>query len=336
MQKATVICVLPVRNESWVLRHFIECAQAWADLIILGDHNSTDSSIQMAKQYAKVRVIPLSNPAFDAALRRKMLFDEARAVPGKRLIFAIDADEMISANWTDSLEWNRMLEAEPGTSFNFDWVELLPGLKQCAIFGQQAAFIDDDKEYSSPSIHEQRIPPAGGEVVQLHDIKLLHYIDIDPKRMLSKHRWYKCVEYLEIGKRPWPICIMYQDTKIKSYDAPICSVEEAWIKGYTWLDDYKLTAKIPDQCYWYDEEVLNFFDTYGTRKFSKLNIWDVDWNQKAQLLSRKGNYSDPRSKPEVWIHKFIERHREELKLRQSFKWKAIRLFGKTVLRALGW
>jgi hypothetical protein len=129
---------------------------------------------------------------------------------------------------------------------------------------------------------------------------------------------------------------MYQDTRIKTYDAPVQSVDEKWLRGYDWLEKYRLDTKKQENCYWHDEEVLNYFDKYGTKRFGKLNIWDTDWNAKARLLGKDGNYSDPRSWYEVWLHKFIEKNREELKIKQNFKWKAIRLFGKTVLRAFGW
>lgn len=174
------------------------------------------------------------------------------------------------------------------------------------------------------------------EVVHLKEIKLLHFIDVDPERMFSKHRFLKCYEYLENGGRPWRICITYQDTRIKSYDAPIISLREEWIAGFNWLDEYRSRKENAGLCYWFDREVLNYFDKYGVKKFRKLNIWDVDWNQKAQLLNRRGHYQDPRSAYEVSVHKFIENHREELKIKQNFEWKAVRLFGKTVLRALGW
>ena len=336
MSDTQVICLVPVKNEAWILRDFIKCAKAWADIIIIGDHNSTDNSAGIAQEYGKVKVVSLHNTSFDRGLRRKILLDEARKIPGKRLIFSIDADEMISANWADSPTWSLMLNAQPGTRFRFDWVEPFPGLRQADVYEQVAAFIDDGTEYIGTMKHEPRIPSSRGEIVHVADIKLLHYIFIEPERMFSKHRWNKCVEIIELGKRPWPMCIMYQDTKIKSYDAPIVSVKEEWLRGYEWLEEYRSGKDQIEKCYWYDEEVLNFFDKYGVGRFRKLNIWDVDWNKKAQLLGRNGNYNDPRSTYEVWVHKFIEQHREELKIKSNFKWKAVRLFGKTALRALGW
>src|SRR5262245_59664221 len=191
MSDTKVICIVPVRNESWILQNFIESAQTWADLIIIGDHNSRDDSANIARTYAKVKVITFHDQSIDRGVRRNRLIEEARLVPGKRLVFTLDADEMISANWACSAEWQLMLNSKPGTRFEFDWIEPFPGLRQADTFSQLAAFVDDGSEYSNlgTEIHESRIPNTNGALVKLYDIKLLHYIFIDPKRMFSKHQW---------------------------------------------------------------------------------------------------------------------------------------------------
>ncbi len=336
MEKTNIICITPVKNEAWILKNFIECAQTWADFIIIGDNNSSDGSTNFLYQLDNVEVIDLGS-CYDENNSRKKLIEAARKIPGKRLIVSIDADEMLSADCKDSSEWEVMLNAPLGTGFVFDWVALLPGLRHCLIESEMpAAFIDDDTEYSGIKIHSPRIPDASGKQIKLEHVKLLHYIYIDPYRMFSKHRLYKCLELIENQNRPWQTCIKYQDTQIKGYGKPALPIQEKWLDGFNWLIKYRASEKVTEDCYWYDVEVLNYFDKYGTKKFSKLNIWDVDWNKKAKLLGRAGIYNDPRSWSEKRIHNFIEAHREELKISRSFLYRAIRLFGKTVLRAFGW
>lgn len=338
MPETTVICAVPVKNEAWILKDFIESAQAWADIIIIIDHDSSDNGMQIARQYDKVRWVPMHDPSVDRGHRRKALIEEARKIPGRRLIFTIDADEMLSANWKQSSEWGLLLNAPEGTRFDFDWIELFPGLEKYAGFFQSGAFVDDDSEYFNrgTETHESRLPLTKGQLVKLNDIKLLHCINVDMERMFSKHRWYKCMEYIETNRRPWSLCIMYQDIRIKTYDAPVLPVDPKWLDGYDWIEKYRSIGTDHGRCYWYDAEVLNYFDKYGTKKFSKLNIWDIDWNQKAQGMDRKGNYQDPRSRYEKMIHSFIETHREDLKIKHTIPMRMIRLLGKTVLRILGW
>jgi glycosyltransferase involved in cell wall biosynthesis len=336
--KTNVICIVPARNESWVLRHFIECASLWADTIIVGDHDSSDDTAEIARQYSKVRLISLHHSGSDRGLRRKILLDEARTIPGRRLIFSIDADEMLSANWSEDPEWALMLNARPGTRFAFDWLEILPGLNDAALFQKVVAFVDDGTDYIGTglrSIHEPPIPATKGELVHLNGIKLLHYILIDQERMFSKHRWVKCLESVEFGKRAWDMCVMYQDNQIKSYDAPLVPIRAEWLAGYRWLEEYRLEG-LSGRSYWYDEEVLNYFDKFGVNRFRKLNIWHVDWNRVADQLGRVGKYGDPRSWVEVWVHRFIEKHRENLKMKPTLKWKVVYKCGDRGLRLLGW
>lgn len=336
MSNTNVICVVPVKNESWVLSQFIESAKSWANHIIVLDDDSADGSGHIARQYDGVKVISRRDPPFDEDVRRRILIDEARKIPGKRLIFNLDADEMISANWNRSPEWSFMLDARPGTSFQFDWLELLPGLKQCAVFDKVVAFVDDGSEFRGLKKDSPKIPNTTGERIRLRDIKLLHYVFLEPQRMFSRHRWYKCLEYIEHKKSPWEICVRYQDTVIKTYNAPVIPVRKEWVSEYQWLDEYKSPEDQSEKVYWWDREVIKYFDTYGTSRFEKLNIWDVDWNRKAQLLGRTGNYGDPRSRVETWIHRYIAKHRAELKLGTNLTSRLINRFAKSVLRSLGW
>lgn len=339
MPDTSIICVVPVKNESWILGNFIESTLQWADQIIIGDHDSKDDSAEIASRYERVKVIHISDPSLDRGRRRKILIEEARKVPGRRLIFTIDADELISSNWAGNLEWDAMLNAPPGTKFEFDWIEIFPDTREgSAVFCLTAAFIDDGTEYVNwgSEIHESRLPNTGGEIIKINGIKLLHCDNIDPDRMISKHRWYKCVEYIEFGRRPWALCIMYQDVQLKTYFTDIGPLDESWFSTYPWLNDYFSKSRIRDDRYWYDEVVIDYFETHGVAKFRKLNIWDIDWNEKARRLGRMGRYDDPRSRFEKTVHRFIEKHREELKIKQTVKWKAVRLIGKTVLRVMGW
>lgn len=336
MSETTVICIVPVKNEAWILKNFIECAQLWADVIIVGDNRSTDESIQIA-QRNDCRVIDLG-PTFGEHNRRKRLIDEARTIPGKRLIVSMDADEALSANWSTSADWTLMMNAPPGSRFFFDLVEPMPGLEQCSIgpYPVGLAFVDDGQEFRGAEIHGPRIP-ASGTATNLSDIKLLHYIAIDQERMLSRHRWYKCLEYIEHHKGPWEICVRYQDTRLKTYDSPVLPLKEEWVKGYTWLDEYRSNAKASEKCYWWDGEVLNYFDRYSVERFRKLNIWDVDWNKKADLLRRRtGSYGDPRTLGEKLTHRFIQGHREQLKLKKQLPFKLADKFAKNILKLSGW
>lgn len=336
MSKPNIICVVSVRNDSWILKNFLECATKWADWVIVGDHNSTDNSVEIAQQFDCVKTI-FHEPSSSFLSRRRDLLVEARKIPGPRIIFILDSDEMISANWSESPDWRTILNAEPGVCFSFEWVELRAGLRDASVFWMPTIFVDDGSEYpAGEAIHESRVPITRFGLTKLYDIKLLHYAMIDPVKIFSKHRYYKCYEFIELKKRPWALDVYYQDTTYKTYNAPLIPVKDEWLEGYNWLNKYKEDKQQGQDAYWYDAEVLNYFDLYGVEKFRRLNIWDVDWNKKAELLNRRVGYRDPRSPYEVWIHKFIEKNREGLKMSPQFQYRVVRLFARTALRALGW
>jgi|SRR5579859_2768548 len=336
MTTPRIICMTSVRNDAWILRQFLEAAQTWAELIIVGDHCSTDDSSQIARQFVTVRLIAHQS-ASSFLDRRRDLLAEARKVPGQRLIFLLDVDEMITANWANSPDWDLMLRAQPGSRFSLNWLELYPGLSQTAVFWMPSVFMDDGTEYPlGERIHGSRFPGTSDDIIKLYDIKLLHYNLIDTERLLSKHRYYKCYEFIELKRRPWALDVYYQDTTFKSYGAPVVPVNEEWLRGYDWLAEYRSIDQRAERQYWYDQEVLRYFDQYGVAKFRKLNIWDVDWTRKAEMLGMKGSYRDPRSGYEIWIHRLIEKHREGLKMKPSLTYRLVRLFARTVLRAVGW
>jgi hypothetical protein len=105
--------------------------------------------------------------------------------------------------------------------------------------------------------------------------------------------------------------------------------------AYPWLDKYRSLAT-RDAFYWWDEELLNYFDRYGVETFRKINIWDVDWTSLSRKLGRPSLYRDPRNVLEIMMHKLIERYREQLKLGRPLPFRVVKLLARAVLPHLGW
>src|SRR6476659_3715040 len=98
MSRPQIIVLTPVRNEAWILDRFIKCTSLWADHIIIADQSSDDGSADLARKYPKVTVVENDNPEYDEADRQKLLLRTARLIPGPRVLIALDADEIMSAN----------------------------------------------------------------------------------------------------------------------------------------------------------------------------------------------------------------------------------------------
>ena len=89
MQKADqesrprIIVLVPVRNEAWILRTFLDCASLWADHIIVADQSSTDGSAEIAAGFPKVTVIENPSLVYSEVERQRLLIEAARRFPAR-------------------------------------------------------------------------------------------------------------------------------------------------------------------------------------------------------------------------------------------------------------
>ncbi len=312
MSKVSIICLTPVKNEAWILDRFLQCASLWADHIIIADQQSDDGSREIASKYSKVILIDNPSPTFNEPERQKLLINEARKIPGSRLLITLDADEMLTANFKDSPEWQTILQAPIGTVINFQWVNLCPDMKNCWIPNRDFSwgFMDDNSEHLGRKIHSSRIPiPSKAPIITLRDIKVLHYQYTDWERMKSKHRWYQCWERLNQSSRS-AIDIYRQYHHMYSISPEeFIPLQKEWFSGY--LDNnIDMTSVRSSSVFWWDKEVISWLDKHGTTKFKKEAIWDLDWSKLAKQINSgflAVDYSDPRSKFDKLIHIWLKR-----------------------------
>lgn len=302
----TVICLTPIKNEAWILERFLKCASLWADHIIVADQGSNDNSREIASGFQKVILIENSSSTYSEVHRQKLLIDAARQIPGPRLLIALDADEMLTANFNDSPEWQSVLEAPKGTVIRFEWANLMPGISSYWSPGYNLplGFMDDGTEHVGEKIHSARIPlPASAPTLALQRIKVLHYQYTIWERMESKHRWYQCWERLNNCERT-PVNIYRQYHHVHAIpSAQIQSLPDEWLRGYE-KQGIDMTATYKEEMFWWDIEVLEWLDKYGPSKFRREAIWDIDWqslSQKKSLQKKSDNYRDPRNKFERLI-----------------------------------
>jgi len=161
LTQAKIICLTPVKNEAWILHRFLQCASLWADHIIIADQGSTDGSREIALSYPKVTLIKNHSNDFSETERQQLLITEARKISGKRLLIALDADEIFTANIINSKEWKSIISSPQGSVFGFQWVNLRPDMKTCWIpeYYFPWAYMDDNSQHEhSQKIHNHRLP----------------------------------------------------------------------------------------------------------------------------------------------------------------------------------
>lgn len=310
MQKPTVICLTPVKNEEWVLRRFLTCANTWADHIIIADQGSDDASVEIARQFPKVRLVENKNKQFNEPERQKLLIEEARKIPGPRLLIALDADEIMTANFVGGRDREVILSADPGTVINFQWSCVLPGGKSHYIFPKEfpLGFMDDGAEHTGRVIHSPRIPvPDNSRRISLRETKVFHLATLDWARYTSKIRWYQCWEFLQ-GRWDNRLVDLYrwyhQDAVIP--DNKKAPIPESWTTGYP--DGIDIFETKDQPFFRWDRAILEFFTEYGPKKFRKLAIWDVDWQKLHHEIfgtEPSKELRDPRSRLDRSFHAWL-------------------------------
>ena len=332
MDKPNIICMTPVKNESWVLDRFLKCASLWADHIIIADQSTDRASADIALSFPKVKLIENISQSYNEQERQKLLINAARKFPGPRLFIALDADEMLTANFLYSSEWNSVLEAQPGTVIRFEWVNIRPDFNSCWIPEGKLplGFMDDGSKHTGADIHSPRVPvPAHADTIILEDIKCLHYQYTNWRRMEKKQCWYQCWERVNKPQRS-AIAIFRQYHHM--YSIPLEQIRplrREWLSGY--IDrGIDITSITDEKSYWMDHEILKYFDQYGTKKFRREAIWHFNWVHIAKDLGVDDafRYRDPRGSFERFVHVLLKQtQKSQNKFSTRLVHKALRLMG---------
>ncbi len=345
MSRPTIICLTPVKNEAWILDLFLKCASLWADHIIIADQMSDDGSRDIVRNYPKVTLVDNPSPTFNEPERQKILLEAARRIPGPRLLIALDADEMLTANFLDGPEWQTLLQAEPGTVIYFDWAILRPDLSTywLAPAAQPFGFMDDESEHVGRAIHSPRIPmPADAPKINLHDIKAMHYVGVDSARWASKHRWYQCWEQINQPQRR-AISIYRQYHRKDVIPAhKVKPVPKEWLLGYE-QQGIDIAGIRRDEFFQTDEQMLELFMEYGPERFKRQAIWDVNWSELYRKIHGQApprSFQDPRSGFDKLVHRWLEKTQPHFSYfdqeQTGFSRFAVHMTEKMLGRLFGW
>jgi hypothetical protein len=307
---ATIIALTPVLNEAWVLDFFLQCASGWADHIVVADQSSDDDSRAIAARYPRVRLIDNHATDYDEVGRQRLLIEAARAIPveGHRVLVALDADEVLSANWVESPEWDRVRAARPGTVLWFDWVNVTPDRARWwsepgkVPFG----FVDDGREHTGERIHSRRLPvPAGAPSLEFDEIKVLHLQYLHWARMRSKQRWYQCWERLnDTSKRP--ITIYRQYHHMDAGVARSRPMPPAWTAAFG--PEWGSVGTTGEEYFRWDRDVRDMLLEHDVETFRRMAIWDVDWSAvPGAPAGVNGSLADPRSTFDRAVHRWLAR-----------------------------
>lgn len=326
------ICLTPTRNEAWIIRPFLAATRLWAHRVIVADQRSTDGTAEILRGTPGVEAVVNDSPTLDEAYRQNLLLRHARADAEPRVLFGLDADEVLSANALTSREWDQIEAAAPGTVLRFRWVNILPGFQQAWVRPGYVplGFVDDGAPHQGIVIHSPRVPhPPGAPVLDLQEIVVLHFQYVVWERMLRKQRWYQAWEYARRREKgPLDLYRQYNHMHGGWNPAEIEPVRREWLEGYERLGiDFRSLQCEPVT--WWDREVLQMLQELGPAHFRRLAIWDCDWTALARRAGLAGDFRDPRSPLERLSHVLLQATQRRRGL------LPVRAFER-LLRSAGW
>jgi glycosyltransferase involved in cell wall biosynthesis len=336
--RPTVVCVVGVRNEAHNLPRFLACAAVWANHIIVADQYSEDATREIAQAHPKVILVRNENREFNEPQRQALLLSEARKIPGPRVIVAMDADEMLPSSFLDSPAWQKMISSPPGTVGQLQLVDLLPLLDRAWNRGHwlNRIYVDDGRPHAAGNmVHSSPPVPlhSGSPRLRFPESLLLHYALADGVRFSRRQIWYQCYEILH-SKDFGPVQIFRRYHVFESIPQ-----EETLDADPHWFSLYERSGidvrhVEPGPTAHYDNDIFNWMTDagIGPGKFSRLAIWDIDWNQEYQRVRGVKppiDLSDPRTWSQKMIHRWLS------KTQPSFKKFHIRLIDR-MIRAMGW
>jgi hypothetical protein len=235
---------------------------------------------------------------------------EGRKLKGPKVFVTFDADEFLTANFKDSLEWEQICTAPPGTVFRFDWINILPDFRRgWLVYNNPWALVDDGTPHIGNQIHSPRIPLGkNAKYIDLKDIKVLHYQYTDWKRMQSKHCWYQCYECINFPeKRALALYRMYHHMYLfLNRKVNTVSIDSKWLEFY---EKRGISMKeITRTDHWWDREVVDMMLEHGTTLFAAAYIWYRDWNALKEKYKHDifSDLKDPRSIMQKYLHLYLQ------------------------------
>ena len=336
-----IICMTPVKNESWILDRFLKCASLWADNIIIADQMSDGGSAEIASNYPKVTIVKNESPIFNEPERQELLIQEARKIPGPRLLIALDSDEFLTSDFMFSPEWDTIIKAPEGTVIRFQLPVILPDLRSYWMpkFTVPMGYMDDGAKHVGRKIHSPRIPiPNTASTIVLREIKVMHYVGIDSDRWESKHRWYQCWEHINQPQKSAVDIFRQYHRKDVIPDQEIKPMPSKWLKGYE-SHCIDMTSSYREPFFQTDKMVLDFLLEHGPEKFRHIDIWNVDWSdchKKIYGHESTRSLKDPRNRFEKIVHYWLRQTQYQFTYFSRHRTNIVTRIIQSIIKCFGW
>ena len=287
INQVSIIVLTPVKNEDWILDKFLRITSLFADHILVADQGSTDNTKQIIGQYPKAIYIENEKEEYDENYRQNLLINKARELfRGKKLLIALDADEIITADSIDSLEWSTICSQPEGTQILFKKPDVLPGLTKFLNHPDYflLGYIDDGRTHIGLKFHSPRLPSSNQQYFST-TIAFMHLAIARNLEYDAKQRLYSVLENLNKTSSLRFRYRKYAKTlQEQLYQSSVRALPESWLKAYEKIGIY-LKEFSTSEVNNYNIRILKEFNDYGTYRFWMDDIWYVDFNEINKSLN---------------------------------------------------
>lgn len=308
---APIVVVAQIKNEERSLPRFLQTCETFADKIILLDQSSTDRSIEIAASYPRVSVFNNPDRHLNEANTIARMYEIARdEVQGPKVILRLDADEVLSANATQTAEWQTLRTAAPGTVIRFPRIEIFDFGECYAGATIDRGYVDDGRQFSVAKIHAKSTPIASGlPTLTCHRIAILHYSGLRRALGEAKMRYYCMLDNIYATRPVFERRILYRRGHIldiiRATSKPV-TFDEQWITGYE-AKGIDMTSVLDDHATWHDEACMDLMIEHGCERFFLDPIWYHPWEDTMAALpeSRKPQAISSFKRPPAYRRKIV-------------------------------
>lgn len=288
-----LICLMPVRNEDWVVGLSARAVLRWVDHLVVLDHASTDRTsailAAVADEYpGRVTVLVEGSPVWEEMRHRQRMLETAREL-GATHIAMVDADEVLTANLLRTIR-GLIERMSAQVTMQLRWLCLrgsIYSVMTTGIWGSASAcmaFEDGPECYWSSADragydfhHRQPMgrPWMGYTPSPTLSGGLLHLQFVGARRLMAKQALYKMTEAVRWpGREPaGAINMRYDHAVYGAQGVSVAGTPAAWWAGYVDLRRYLSLCE--DEAPWQETECRRLWQEHGPAHFEGLDLFGV-------------------------------------------------------------
>jgi Glycosyl transferase family 2 len=287
-----LVCIMPVRNEEWVIGLSARAVLMWCDELVVLNHRSTDGTREIltaiAAETGRLRVVDCQDEQWEEMKHRQMLLTIARNYDATHIAM-IDGDEVLSGQLVPLIrDW---FETAPkGTTITLPWLCLRGDLETYHAEGTwggatvSMGFVDEPRchwtaQEGGYDFHHRH--PMGRPYVPWTPTRIagvLHLQFVNARRLCAKQALYKMTEVLRWpGRRTvdqinrlYNVAVYGYETKQSSVGALAHLSKQAW-EPYGALMKYLAIDAAP----WQAAECRRLYVQHGHAPFAGLDLFGV-------------------------------------------------------------